>query len=442
MDGSANPLSALLITFWVNALMISALGLAPLHAQTEPFRFNKKGEWSVGLDWSASSVEIVSNLAFVTSLSWSATNRLSRLTVLDLSNPTNPAPLGHYETSNRVNGLHAVGSHAYIAGGTWSPGTNDPGSLEIIDVSNPTNLLRVASITNLGVAQSLEVVGNYAYVTERERWTGSNSLGALSIIDVSNPANPIRVGRYSTNGHFYDLRVSGPHAYVAGGNADLLVLDVSNPTAPALLGNYSTNADNPFTGTRGGPAVDIDVLGSYVSAAGPDGLHVIDVSNPSAPFRVGGWLGGILFKFQVAGTYAFVGQSYANGLQGTLLRWWIFDVSQPPAIVPFSGEVRPTRWPVDDVVIADPYAYIASGTNGLLVFEVEPAEVPSPISVTPRDDVLILTWKGAPGVILQWTPDLVGPAEWIDVPGSDGQSSIELPMWRERAFFRLILPLL
>ena len=100
---------------------------------------------------------------------------------------------------------------------------------------------------------------------------------------------------------------------------------------------------------------------------------------------------------------------------------------------------------VDDIVIADPYVYIASGTNGLLVFKIEPAETPSSISVARQDEVLILTWKGAPGLILQWTPELLEPADWpdwFDVPGSEGQNRIELPINRERAFFRLILPFL
>lgn len=437
------PRSNSFATTSIRTLVMTVFALIMVNTQAQQVTWSLKGAWpGLGPEWRMSCVQVVSNRAFVTSASWSSTN-LGNLAVFDLTNPTNPVPMGFYETVLQIGAVRVAGNYAFLAEGTWRNGTNDPGSLVILDVGNPTNLLHVASVTNLGVAHHLEVVGNYAYVTERERWTGSNSLGALSIFDVSNPSNPVRVGQYATNGHFYDLHVSGHYAYVAGGNADLLVFDVSNPTAPALLGNYSTNTYNEHTGEPGGPAEDIDVVGPYVTSAGPDGLHVIDVSNPSAPIRVGGWMPETLFTARIVGSYLFAGRN-VNYPQGPVLSYWrIYDVSNPPAITLLGNEVRDTRWAVDDIVIADPYVYIASGTNGLLVFKIEQAEAPPSISVARQDDVLILTWRGAPGLSLQWTSELLDPAEWpewIDVPGSEGQSRIELPMSRERAFFRLIRP--
>lgn len=51
-------------------------------------------------------------------------------------------------------------------------------------------------------------------------------------------------------------------------------------------------------------------------------------------------------------------------------------------------------------------------------------------------NTLTLKWSGGPGVRLQTSPD-VDDGVWEDVPGSAGQSQIEIPVSNSRAFFRL-----
>lgn len=50
---------------------------------------------------------------------------------------------------------------------------------------------------------------------------------------------------------------------------------------------------------------------------------------------------------------------------------------------------------------------------------------------------LELSWRGASGVRLQETTSLANPG-WQDLPDSEGQSSLELPMTKAMAFFRLV----
>jgi len=53
--------------------------------------------------------------------------------------------------------------------------------------------------------------------------------------------------------------------------------------------------------------------------------------------------------------------------------------------------------------------------------------------------VAVLTWAGGPGIKLQKTTSLSAP-DWLDVPGTLGQSLIALPPTDAAAFFRLIQP--
>ena len=431
-------LTKCLAGFWAATLTMGALTLAPLRAQTEQLRLILKGEWSeAGSDWSATSVQVVSNYAFVAELRWLDTNRPGRLAVLDLSNPTNPVPLGFYETSNQVKGVHVVGSLAYLAEGTWRTGTNDPGALEIVDVRNPTNLVRLGGINTQGCARRVQVAGHLAYVSESQHWTGSNLLGSLTVFDVSNPSNPIRVGAYQTAGDINDVQVAGIHAYVAGGNADLLVLDVSNPASPALVGSYSTNVVNPDTGLPGGPSVDVQVVGNYVFAASPEGLHLFDVSTLENPLPIGSFIGPPTHLIHVAGKFGFVAFSFpiSPGPTGYL---GIFDARNLPALGSNGGVIGGTSWVASDVAVMDQYAYVAAGNAGLLVFEIKTVSSPSITSVTREGNKLILSWAGVPGLRLQRSESIDGE-RWLDVPDSEGQSRIELPLSNDHEFFRLSL---
>jgi len=54
-------------------------------------------------------------------------------------------------------------------------------------------------------------------------------------------------------------------------------------------------------------------------------------------------------------------------------------------------------------------------------------------------NALTLSWSGGFSIKLQKTPSL-SPAQWQDVPGSEGAGQIELPRNEATAFFRLIQP--
>jgi hypothetical protein len=98
------------------------------------------------------------------------------------------------------------------------------------------------------------------------------------------------------------------------------------------------------------------------------GLQVIDISNPAAPVRVGGYdTSGIATDVAVAGQYAYVAD-YLAGLQ-------VIDVSNPAAPVPVGG--YDTNGSCVDVVISGSHAYLADYAAGLQVIGVTNPSTPS-----------------------------------------------------------------
>jgi hypothetical protein len=79
---------------------------------------------------------------------------------------------------------------------------------------------------------------------------------------------------------------------------------------------------------------------------------------------------------------------------------------------------------------------MARGHSGLLVFEVAGPPIRS---ITCSSNRIVLRWDCAAGLKLQRNPSLTNP-DWNDVPNSERQSSIELPIGSGSQFFRLVRP--
>ena len=129
--------------------------------------------------------------------------------------------------------------------------------------------------------QRADVSGRYAYV--------ASYYAGLEILDLSDIAHPVRVGGYNPNGNLplqgstaENVVVSGNYAYVVfrlvPGRSGLHVVDVSDPTAPVVRGKTFTSRH----------CNDVAVAGHYAYvAAEADGLFIADVTDPSAPVQRG-----------------------------------------------------------------------------------------------------------------------------------------------------------
>jgi hypothetical protein len=145
-----------------------------------------------------------------------------------------------------------------------------------------------------GTADGVAVQGQYAYIGVGQR---------LVIVDISDPAQPALAGQTDLlPGTVFDVVVAGDYTYLACFINGLRIIDVSDPEAPFEAGFCETGAD----------AMDVALDGklAYTSV-----VEVIDVSDPASPFQVGSYgVGyGAGMGVAVAGSRAYVAAD-GNGL--------------------------------------------------------------------------------------------------------------------------------
>jgi hypothetical protein len=158
---------------------------------------------------------------------------------------------------------------------------------------------------------------------------------------------------------------------VADWEAGLQVLNVADPAHPRLVATLGLGTfPHPLGGLIPEVGERIFVSGNYAYVTGY-ALHVIDVSEPAQPVRVGGYspTGGNLGLF-VAGPYAYLVGAGEGGNDLTVV-----DVSDPGNPQPVGGYAEPGRVQVYDVFVTGGYAFLANHEpfatgDGLLVLDV------------------------------------------------------------------------
>ncbi|MBN1329101.1 MAG: hypothetical protein JXA54_06470 [Candidatus Heimdallarchaeota archaeon] len=244
-------------------------------------------------------------------------------TILDISNASNPTFVSEYiYPDGRLTALTYRDEYLYLG---------SPYGLEILNVSNPSVISKVVeyNITKPDNVRKIALQDNYAYLA------AENS--GLVIINISDPTQPKEVSCYKTSLCAYDVVVAGDYAFIANGMASgyaLVILDVSDPQQPIEVSHYedniypempgfgvSVNGSYAYLGTFGyglfilnisdiyhpiklsqfyggtesmgdwsdETVKDIFIYGKYIfEAAGPNGVYILDVSNPTNPVLIGG----------------------------------------------------------------------------------------------------------------------------------------------------------
>lgn len=181
-------------------------------------------------------------------------------------------------------------------------------------------------------------------------------------------------------------------AVVQRDDGQVALLDLSDPAAPTVLGRFDggtgvDSLDNPLDGD-----VAFSDDGAYVfyarqtSDASNEGLHVLDVSDPSNPTRV---------AFEPQGGMLRVAYSRIDGTEyvatlDAMVGLTIFRVDRSPA-APVLTPVHVDPLPelkvggpasaglvfTDDPLLGAPLLYVADGTTGLTVLDVSDPAQPS-----------------------------------------------------------------
>lgn len=149
-----------------------------------------------------------------------------------------------------------------------------------------------------------------------------------------------------------DIEVVGPLAYCALPNG-LIILDVSDPSIPEEVGRVFC---------PGSPRA-LDVIDKYAYVVTRYlGLRIIDVSSPNAPYIFSACqTAGDPHGMCVAGDYVYIAGGYPEGLQ-------IVEVIDPehPRLV----SSHPTPGWCSGVEIVGDYAYIVDGGNGIYIADI------------------------------------------------------------------------
>ncbi len=244
-------------------------------------------------------VSVEDGVAYVVADNYSG----AALSMIDVSDPTNPQllreikddsvdPASPFTLLGEPISIVVEDSVAYVVSGGYS----DSG-LTIIDVSDPTNPSLLAEISDvsddpgsafsmLRRANSLVVEEGIAYVTTDYYPAG------VTVIDATDPTEPKLVveieADYGTASYrFSDANsvcVRGDIVFVASKYDDAVTaIDLRDSAEPEVISHMVDSSDAPFTLLSGASSIHVRDGTAYVTADYDDALSIIDVSDPGVP---------------------------------------------------------------------------------------------------------------------------------------------------------------
>jgi len=401
--GTTSPYNTLTVVGDISAS--GSINATSINTTGGAYFATSSGNVGIGTTSPRTTLDVIGNVSINGSINVSGGNFVQTITSDSLRE------VGFIQDMNRggsANVLDAPRS-VYISGKYAYVTSDNNDSLTIIDISDPTNPLEVGNITDSGKggtataldgAWDVHVSGKYAYVT-------SFNDDSLTIIDVSDPSSPEEIGyvldtespESGGNATILDgprgLYVSGKYAYVTSSNDDgLSIIDVSDPTNPTEVG-FVMDTESPESGgtaTVLDTAFDVYVSGkyAYVTSNSDRGLSVIDVSDPTNPTEVAfiqdtesGGSATVLDGAQgvyVSGKYAYVVSSLDDGLS-------IINISNLANVTEVgfiqdteSGGTATALDGATYVHVSGKYAYVTSeNDDGLSVIDV--SDPTSPVEV-------------------------------------------------------------
>lgn len=234
----------------------------------------------------------------------------------------------------------------------WENNYNHPPTIGGVEFCNTPLITPISRYNNTRGAYSVYVDEDYAYISD---------MFELKIINISDPNTPYLSGSCASSEIGIDLYVSGNYAYLLG--RSLAIFDISDKTRPFFVGSlrflYGVN--------------ELVISGNYAYIAGfTDGLHIVNISDPTHPTLISSIGGTSMFHIFVSGNLAYGSCSW-SGLK-------IIDISDPahPVII---TEYNPGGM-VQGVSVSGNYAYIGTD-HGMTIINVSDPKEPVFVSNCP-----------------------------------------------------------
>ncbi|MDI6767728.1 MAG: T9SS type A sorting domain-containing protein [Bacteroidota bacterium] len=211
----------------------------------------------------------------------------------------------------------------------------------VLDVSNPYEPIVVGYFKVSSRGQPIVLQNSLLHMATR---TGYN------IINVANIDSMFEVGKFLTGGRPNDIAIQGNYAYVATGRPGLTILDLTNPTAPVRVGVLPLDRETWH----------IIVADSTAYLGADSTVYIIDISNKSFP---------LLINTIKADTWS-VGYLYENNKRLYIIhpsiQTLIYDVSNFQNLILLGSYPLAGR----ELVVRDSIAYHANGTGGFVIMNI------------------------------------------------------------------------
>lgn len=349
---------------------------------------------TLSLGASASEIIIKSNTAFIGTYG----DPSSGLVIVDVSDPTNPKPLGSYFNSSAAHEIAVSSDTLYL----YSLNDRSIIALDITDRTAPTLIGTVRDgDVHQNLIREMDVDGDRLYAVDDD--------DGLLVFDVQDPIDPELLGRFDTAYVATDFTLNGFNAFVTSTLWDFEVVDIPRLTSPDAL--YATL---PLPGTSQGVTKIDETL---LIPAGPDGIHIVNVSNPEIPAYLGTNQtpanelvreGSLLYaswsepavtildatdptNLQTVGSIDIPGTTEISGIaiQGDLallsrkldlsLLLYFVDISDPASPNVINTYTLP--WYAESIEISGNYAFLACSIRGIRVIDISDPITPHEAAV-------------------------------------------------------------
>lgn len=283
------------------------------------------------------------------------------LTILDVSEPSQPAWVGSWGGMYAGQDVAVCGDYAYFTGF----------DVEVINIANPASPYWVGTAQLSAATLAHEVAATSGHILVAQWWAG------LEIFNVSEPHAPESLTVYNRVNHALWVTADRDHACTSGYTPGVQIVDISDPEAPRRTAVYGP-VDKPARALVVGPL-------AYVSWAGlpTRRLDVVDISDPAIPIMIGS-------VEKAGGDMALQGNllCLAAGSAGVTF----VDMSDPRAPRVVDTIDTGNAW---GVAVEGDYACVADIEVGLVVFDISDPEHPRQIGGSPTTQMAISIAFGA-----------------------------------------------